>query len=80
MNSDMKKSLMIVLIAGVASLLIGTVAFSFGLGEILSQNGILASFLGRTPPPLWHDTLPDCCTWNNCPGPQRAGNFPQFLQ
>ena len=49
MNSDMKKSLMIVLIAGVASLLIGTVAFSFGRGEILSQNGMLASFLGRTP-------------------------------
>lgn len=49
MNSDMKKSVLIVLIAGVVALLIGAVAFSLGLGEILPQEGILASFLGRTP-------------------------------
>lgn len=49
MNSDMKKSMLIVLVAGVASLLIGAVAFSLGLGEILPQEGMLAAFLGRTP-------------------------------
>ena len=49
MNSDMKKSMMIVLIAGVVSLLIGAVAFSLGLGEILPQEGIFAAFLGKTP-------------------------------
>ena len=49
MNSDMKKSVIIVLAAGIAALLIGAVAFSLGLGNILPQEGIVASFLGRTP-------------------------------
>lgn len=46
---DMKKSILIVVIAGLAAFILGAVAFSAGLGEVLPKEGIIAAILGRTP-------------------------------
>ena len=46
---NMKKTILTVAVIAVAATVIGAVAFSAGLGDILPKEGVIAAFLGRTP-------------------------------
>lgn len=45
---DVKKSVIIIVIAGLLAFIIGSIAFSAGLGEILPESGFLASLIGTS--------------------------------
>lgn len=44
---ESQKTICIIAAVGAAALLVGAVAFSVGLSEILPQEGVIAAFLGK---------------------------------
>lgn len=45
---DVKKTVAIIVVAGLAAFVIGTVAYSMGLGAILPTEGAIAAFMGKS--------------------------------
>lgn len=46
---NIQKTILTIVIVGIAATVIGAVAFSAGLGDVLPKEGAIAALLGRTP-------------------------------